>query len=262
MTRIGRWMAAGAFAALAMAPAGLRAQTPEEVVQTYFQHLRDGDMRQVAALTHPASLQRFQSTMLGIMSGAGDDSPLDADELAGVSPDSFYVVFMSGAGQGMGGGMGGGLNEMLQDLEVRPVGHVLDGDRAHVVYEAGLTFMGSRATETLAIALRRDGGRWLVDPGEGMMGMMGGGVMYLLMSAGMQAGMLGAMNGMDEDFDEMDLEGLEDLEDLEDVEDDGDEEEWDDEDEDDEDEDDEDEEDDDEEDDDEDDEDEDDPGSL
>lgn len=194
--RMHRWMCAAAAAVVLAAPAGLRAQeSPEQVVHAYYAHLRDGDAAGVARLTHPAALERFKTTILDLLrsSGGGDvDFPLKADELQALPADSAYQVFMSGVGEGMSSDE---MRSLLEDLQIDVLGHVAQGDSAvHVVYDASATFMETTSRQTMVITLRRDGRAWRVDPGEGLMNMMGAGVMDLLMGSAMQAGMKAAFS--------------------------------------------------------------------
>lgn len=197
--KINRWLSAAALAALLAAPAGVRAQqTPEQVVQAYYGHLREGDMGQVARLTHPQALERFRATILEMMRGigGGDDFPLSAEELAALPADSAYVAFMTGAGEGMNSDE---MRTLLEEMRIEVLGQVPQGDSVvHVVYDASASFMGQQTRQTMVVTLRRDGAQWRVDPGEGLMNMMGAGVMTLLMGSAMQAGMMAGLAGEEE----------------------------------------------------------------
>ncbi|HEX6373994.1 MAG TPA: hypothetical protein VF006_34010 [Longimicrobium sp.] len=227
-----RRMLAPCLAAMVLAsPAVLQAQqNPEEVAQAYFAHFRAGEMDRVAALMHPRPLESFRTFMLQMMGEDGlDETPLAGrDDLATMPADSFFLAFTESAGAQEEFG------DMFSTLEVQPLGHVAQGDSlAHVVYSARLEFMNQQAQQTTVLTLRRHRGTWLVDPGDGLMNMMGGGLMMLMMSAGMQAGILGGLD-MDDDHDEdMDDDYDHDEEDDEDDDDEDDDEDEDDDDEDD-----------------------------
>ncbi|HEX8243772.1 MAG TPA: hypothetical protein VF541_09760 [Longimicrobium sp.] len=195
----GRWLAACAAAVLAAVPAALPAQqTPEEVVQAYFGHYREGELDRVVALTHPRALEAFKSTITRLIALAGEeDSPFgEMGDLENLPADSAYLVFMRGAASEEDD-----FRDIFGALRVQPVGHVLQGDSvAHVVYDAATEFSGVKARQMMVITLRRHGGQWLVDPGDSLMGMLGGGMMSLLMAAGMEAGMAGMLDD-EEDHD-------------------------------------------------------------
>ena len=194
----GRWLAACA-AVLAAVPAALPAQqTPEEVVQAYYTHYRAGELDRVVALTHPRALEAFKSGFGRFMALAADDedSPFgEIGDLENLPADSAYLRFMQSADED------GGFEEIFGALQVQTLGHVMQGDSvAHVVADASTAFSGVTARQVMVVTLRRHGSRWLVDPGDGLMGMMAGGMMPLLMAAGMEAGMAG-MLGDEEDHD-------------------------------------------------------------
>ena len=195
--RMHRWLCAAAAAVVLAAPAGLRAQqSPEQVVRAYYAHLREGDGAGVARLTHPVALERFKTTLVDLIrrsgGGGGAGFPLQADELDALPADSAYQVFMTGVGEGMSSDE---MQSLMEDLEIEVLGQVAQGDSAvHVVYDASSTFMDARARRTMVVTLRRDGREWRVDPGEGLMNMMGAGVMDLLMGSAMQAGMESAFS--------------------------------------------------------------------
>lgn len=197
----GRWLAACAAAVLAAVPAALPAQqTPEQVVQAYYGHYRAGELDRVVALTHPRALEAFKSGVGRFMAltGDGEDSPFgEMGDLENMPADSAYLMFM----QEMGAGEEEELEELFGALQVQPLGHVLQGDSvAHVVYDASTAFSGVTARQVMVITLRRHGSQWLVDPGDGLVGMLAGGMMPLLMTAGMEAGMAGVLDD-EEDHD-------------------------------------------------------------
>lgn len=201
---IPRWTAACAAAVLALAPQALRAQqTPEAVLRAYYAHFRAGEMGGVASLTHPRAMESFRGTMLGLMAQVGEEAVQEdgmpsLEQMRTLPADSVYRLFMQGAQQEQEE-----FGELFATLQVEPLGHVLQGDSlAHVVYVARTDFMGHPTQQTMVATLRRHGRGWLIDPGDGLMNMMGGGVMTLVMSAAMQAGMAeGLQNLGDLDVD-------------------------------------------------------------
>lgn len=118
---------------------------------------------------------------------------MDPDELAALPADSAYLVFM----QGVGGGMETDeMRSLLSELDIEVLGQVPQGDSVvHVVFEATSSFMNTKSRQTMVVTLRRDGRNWRVDPGEGLMNMMGAGVMNLMMGSAMQAGLAAGMMG-------------------------------------------------------------------
>jgi hypothetical protein len=192
---IRRWLGACAAAVVLAWPAAAAAQqSPEEVAQAYLTHFRAGEVSRVAALTHPRALESFRTVILQMVGDEDlSDSPLaEVGDVETMSGQELFVTFMGFAAEDQE------FSSMFSTLEVQPLGHVAQGDSlAHVVYGARLAFMNQQAQQMMVITLRRQGSTWLVDPGDGLMNMMGGGLMTLVMSAGMQAGMAEGM-GMDD----------------------------------------------------------------
>lgn len=195
---IRRWLGACAAAVLIVPPAAAQQQSPEEVAQAYFAHFRAGEMDRVTALTHPRTLESFRTFMLGML---GDEIQEHErfegrTDLATMPADSFYLAFIEPDDDDEG------IDVMFQTLEVQPLGHVMQGDSvAHVVYTARVALMDQPTAQTMVLTLRRHRNAWLVDPGEGMMGLIGG-LMPLMMSAGMQAGMLNRFGDDDSGWDD------------------------------------------------------------
>jgi hypothetical protein len=201
---IRRWLGACAAAMALASPtaAAAQQQSPEEVAQAYFAHFRAGEVDRVAALTHPRALESFRTFLLQMVDGEDlSDSPLaEVGDVETMSAQELFVALMESADEEEEFG------EMFSTLEVQPLGHVAQGDSlAHVVYAARLAFMNQPSQHTMVLTLRRHRDAWLVDPGDGLMNMIGGGLMPLLMSAGMQAGMMEAMSEGD-DLVDVDLD--------------------------------------------------------
>lgn len=184
-----RWTRAAVLAAVLAAPAGLRAQeTPEQVAVAYFEAYRDGRLEEMTALTHPRALEWFKDALVGALEQEpAEEGLLNVDELRVLPADSVYLRMIGAAPPE------NRFAALMGDVRMEPVGHVPQGDSlVHVVYIGRGAFQGVESAQTMAMTLRRHEGRWRVDPGDGLLGMMGGGVMYLLLAASMEAEMGGA----------------------------------------------------------------------
>ena len=182
------WFAPALLAALLGGGAPLAAQqTPEEVAVAYYESYRDGELARMVALTHPRALQWFKTTLVSQLEReAPTDDGFSVDTLRGLSPDSVYLRMLSASGEEQR------FAAMMGDVRMEPIGHLPEGDSvAHVVYTGRGSFGGGEMAQTMALTLRRHEGRWLVDPGESVLSMMGASVMYLVVGASMQAGMGG-----------------------------------------------------------------------
>ena len=167
------------------ASVGAAAQdTPEAVAQAYFAHLREGRMQEFAALTHPRALESFKTTIVAALEQdtTAEAAEMDLETLRTLPADSVYLRMLTAAPEEAR------LGFLMADMRMEPLGHLAQGDSvAHVVYVGRATMMGAEAAQTMAMTLRRHQGRWLVDPGDGLLGMMGSSVMYLLVAASMEA---------------------------------------------------------------------------
>jgi hypothetical protein len=182
---------------LLAAPAALAAQqTPEQVVTAYYQGMRAGNMAQVAALTHPQALESFKTMIVEMLVAEGDPNgelPVTEAELRAMPADSVYRFFMNGMGDGTNDD---DMRALLEGLELEVMGSVARGDDVrYVVFEARGTMSENPVQQMMVLTLRRAGREWRVDPGEGLMNMMGAGLFGLMMSSAMQAG----FDGMGED---------------------------------------------------------------
>lgn len=159
-------------------------ETPEEVALAYYGHFIEGRLPELTAMTHPRALESFKSTIIGAMEhdSAVDEGRPGVDELRRMRADSVYLWAIGAAPDESR------IAALMAGWEMEPLGHLAQGDSvAHVVYTGRASIGGAQAAQTMAMTLRRHEGRWLVDPGDGLMGMMGSGVMYLLVAASMES---------------------------------------------------------------------------
>ncbi|MBW3573076.1 MAG: hypothetical protein KY467_18420 [Gemmatimonadetes bacterium] len=170
-------------------PARAAAQeTPEEVALAYFEHFKEGRLAELTALTHPRALAWFKNALItALEQDSADAADLDVDALRVLPPDSVYLRMLNAAPEG------NRLGALMVDMRMEPLGHLAQGDSlAHVVYVGRGNLMGAEAAQTMAVTLRRHQDRWLVDPGDGLLGMLGTSVMYLLIAATMEGRTTGA----------------------------------------------------------------------
>ena len=145
------------------------ATTPEQAAADYFAAFRNGDLNAVAASMHPDELAAFKATMLPVIEKgmaikdpradlmnlrqiAGEDG---IDGLRAMTDEAFFARFMGWLFE---------QNPMLQTsmagAEVTPIGHVREGDLAHVVYRMEVDVLGSRISQGTAISLKSFNDAW------------------------------------------------------------------------------------------------------
>ena len=156
-------------AGLLLAPMALAAQeTPEQVVQRYFETFRNGDFAANAAMMDPAALGELKTTMVGFAEAtgvSGDETQAHLRETFGVQntaelraldPAVLYErMLRSVLGQG-------DVREFLSAARVNALGHVPEGDTAHVVYRMSMEVMGNKIDQVQVAPVRRVDGQWRV----------------------------------------------------------------------------------------------------
>jgi hypothetical protein len=153
-------------ALLAFAP-GLAAQdTPEQVVQRYFDTFRTADYAGNVALMHPEALASMKETMSGLASlpGAAEDPAFaqtfgvaNLAEFNQLSPAALFErILRSQLEQPE-------IREMLSSAQTNVLGHVMEGDSvAHVVYRMRMG-VGEVSVDQVQVApLKRADGQWRV----------------------------------------------------------------------------------------------------
>jgi hypothetical protein len=156
-------------AGLLLAPAALAAQeTPEQVVQRYFDTFRDGDFAANAAMMDTAALSELKTMMVGLSDATGVAANetqahlretfgvQNTAELRALAPAVLYErMLRSVPGQG-------NVREFLAGARVNALGHVLEGDTAHVVYRMSMEVMGNAIDQVQVSPVRRVDGQWRV----------------------------------------------------------------------------------------------------
>lgn len=145
---------------LAARPAAAQA-TPEALAERYFQTMRAGDWKANAALMHPEALESFRSMLIPILEidESGEVARMlgvaNNDAVAKLAPAAFYEHFLTGMM-----GQQAELKTILAGSEADIVGHVMEGDTAHVVYRMNMEINGATVSKLTVISARRDGGVW------------------------------------------------------------------------------------------------------
>ena len=156
-------------AGLLLAPMVSAAQeTPEQVVQRYFDTFKSGDFAANAAMMDPAALAELKTAMVGVADATGvsaDETQAHLRETFGVQntaelralePAVLYErMLRSVLGQGE-------MREVLSAARVNALGHVLEGDTAHVVYRMSMQVMGNSIDQVQVAPVRRVDGQWRV----------------------------------------------------------------------------------------------------
>lgn len=173
--------AAGALiAALLMAAPGLAAQeTPEQVMQRYYDTFRTGDYAANVALMHPEALQSMKETLAGLAAMPGAQEAPEFAQMFGVSTTEefnqlapaalFERILRTQLEQPE-------MREILSNAQVNVLGHVMEGDSlAHVVYRMRMG-VGEMTVDQVQVApVKRADGEWRVLLTGSFAGMMNAG---------------------------------------------------------------------------------------
>jgi len=159
-------------------------EKPEEVAHTYIRGMADLSLNVVADSMHPSALENFQQILNKIAEALrtasaerkpsqrvidalfGDEGP---DAMKTRIPRDNFVRFMSNLATFVPQ-----VREMTAGSEYQVLGHVVEGDLAHVVFRATLR-RGERAMSKMEVlTLKRDGERWKVMLADDLIELVGG----------------------------------------------------------------------------------------
>ena len=146
--------------------------TPEEVVVTYFASFKESDMKNLASNMHPDELTKFRKMMLPVMvKGISMTTNVDESEdamamqvftgddsignISNESPEAFFTRFMKWVMT-----INPDMKSSMESAKIEPVGHVMEGDLAHVVYRMKVEMLGTFVTQISAITLKKNGDEW------------------------------------------------------------------------------------------------------
>jgi hypothetical protein len=162
-----------AFCLIALgASVALAEDKPEEVAHTYIRGLADQRLTVVAETMHPAALDRFKQILVRIAemieAAPADRKPPEkmVSALFGESglstvkvdpPNEVFVRFMSNLTTFVPQ-----IREMTAGSEYQVIGHVDEGNMAHVVFRATLRRGKVEMTKMEVLSLKRDGTQWKV----------------------------------------------------------------------------------------------------
>jgi hypothetical protein len=165
------------LAGLLMAAPGLAAQdTPEQVVQRYFDTFRTADYAGNVALMHPEALASMKETMAGLaaLPGAAEDPGFNATfgvsslaEFNQLAPAALFERILRSQLEDPE------MREILSSAQTTVLGHVLEGDSvAHVVYRMRMNIGEMSMDQVQVTPLKRADGQWKVLLTGSLAGMM------------------------------------------------------------------------------------------
>jgi hypothetical protein len=145
-------------------PAGaLDASTPEAATVSLVDRIRTADYEGMADLMHPEALAELRELFLPILEAEemadfrtevfGTPSVEQATALSGSEIYRTIISFALGADPATASAM--------QSVEADVVGHIMEGDTAHVVYRMNMNVEGFEMSQTAVASYRQHEARWL-----------------------------------------------------------------------------------------------------
>ncbi len=157
-------------------PAGAAAQdTPEQVVQRYYQTFQSGDYAANAALMHPGALEELKTTVAGMAALPGATEEPEFREMFGVGTleELRALPAQTLFERVLRNQLEGEMRAILATAQVQVLGHVLEGEStAHVVYRMKMDFGGQTMDQVQVLPLERVDGQWRVLLTGSLAGMM------------------------------------------------------------------------------------------
>ncbi len=145
-------------------PAGeLDASTPEAATVSLVDRIRTSDYEGMADLMHPAALEELHELFQPVLEAEqmaelrtevfGTSSVEEAKALSGRDIYETIISFALGADPATSAAM--------RSVEADVVGHIMEGDTAHVVYRMNMNIEGFEMSQTAVASYRQHEGRWL-----------------------------------------------------------------------------------------------------
>jgi hypothetical protein len=149
--------------------------TPEAVVQRYYETFRAGDFAANAALMHPEALEELKTTLTGMAALPGATEDAEFREMFGVSSIEEMRALPAAVlfERVLRNQLEGEMRAILASTQITILGHVMEGDTtAHVVYRMRMDFGGQSLDQVQVMPLQRAGGEWRVLLTGSLAGMM------------------------------------------------------------------------------------------
>lgn len=145
--------------------------TPESLIVQYFNAFKTSDLDVMASIMHDGELAKLKRELLPVVergiasvkSGIGQDEVAkrlfsDTDDIETIraeSPQQFFIRFMEWVQT-----MNPNMKNAMSGATINPIGHVLEGDVAHVVYRVSVDFSGTKMNQVTVMSAKKQDGDW------------------------------------------------------------------------------------------------------
>lgn len=141
-------------------------QTPEEVAAAYFRDLSRDGLAAAGQYMAPSELVRFRSMLMPIFEEgfrSAKDSPMlsaftrgdSLQQVQDYSAREFFERAMLWMGT-----LNPGMDAILRQARSKPLGHVREGEVAHVVLRTVAQVSGATASKVSVVSFRTEQGEW------------------------------------------------------------------------------------------------------
>ena len=152
-----------------LAAAGLQGadlSTPEGTASAAMAAMAAQDFQQYSLYMHPAALADFKRTMMEVVESAAEakgeaqllalfDGVNGLDGLRKLDDRQFFTSFLDGVMTKIPM-----MKEALSGADMQMLGHVMEGEVAHVVARVSVKMQGASIKKMSVVSLQKDGGEW------------------------------------------------------------------------------------------------------
>ena len=142
-----------------------KAVAPEKMVSKYYESVVINDMESITVNMHPDELIKFKNMMqpvfLSLMKESDRLAPLtftrgeSIEKIELDTPEQFFTRFM-----GFYTTIQPGIKDVVQNSTIETLGHVKEGDLAHVVLRMTSSLKKSEVVRLLVFSLKKDRDEW------------------------------------------------------------------------------------------------------
>jgi len=146
-------------------------KTPESLLVEYFNAFKTGDLETMSAIMHDEELEKLKKEMLPVVerginsvkSGIGQDQVAkrlfsESDDIEAIRAESakmFFIRFMEWVYV-----LNPSMKTAMSGATVQPIGHVMEGEVAHVVYRVGVEMAGTKFNQVTVMSAKKSGDEW------------------------------------------------------------------------------------------------------
>ena len=146
-------------------------QSPEEMIQLYFDAFKKGDNQVLADNMHKGELARFKDALMPLFETGLDSSPggfaseramlrlfvgdADMEQVRNESPQDFFIRFLSWVM-----GLNPAIKQSMAGATIEIIGSVPEKDMTHVLYRMSVNMMGTTMKQLSVMSVKKEGDDW------------------------------------------------------------------------------------------------------